>query len=132
MSNIKNKIGETVASDKFSASVLTAIILAVIIVANVFLYVIVELTDFRYHEDDSLEVVLSGATDDLFADAIKEGKKVKISFCLAEKDMQTHGTGSLVYELAKCFEERYPDFISAYSPGESMSQSPYCIYWVLT
>ena len=108
MGNLKNKIGETVGSDKFSASVLTAIIIAVIMVANVFLYVVVELTDFRYHENDALKVTLSGATDDLFASAIKEGKKVKISFCLSEKDIETHGTGSFVYETAKLFAERYP------------------------
>lgn len=111
MGNLKNKIGETVGSDKFSASVLTAIIIAVIMVANVFLYVVVELTDFRYHENDALKVTLSGATDDLFASAIKEGKKVKISFCLSEKDIETHGTGSFVYETAKLFAERYPGFI---------------------
>ena len=111
MSKLKNKIGEYLGGEKFSASALTAAILAVIIAVNVVLYAVVELFGGYFYKPLEFDASLSGSTDALFAPAIEEGRKVKISFCMPEKELAQHETGYLVYETAKYYEERYPELI---------------------
>ncbi len=112
MADLKRKIGEAVKSDKFSAGTVTALIIAVVMVFNILLYVIVESFGLYFSVKDRDDVSLSGNTDMLFAEAISEGKKVKISFCNSDKKaLEQHEKGSLVYESARYFEERYPEFI---------------------
>lgn len=111
MSNFKRKIGDALGSDRFSSSTLTAFFLAVVITLNVILYIIVEFFGLYFHNTETADLTLSGTTDSLFASAIEEKKKVKISFCLSEEDVKSHSTGNYVYQTAKYFEERYPEFI---------------------
>jgi hypothetical protein len=54
---------------------------------------------------------LTGTTDAVFAEAIAKKRTVKIYFCNDEQTVAAHDTGSLVYETARLYEERYPDFI---------------------
>ena len=111
MSDFKKKIGGALKSDGFSSTTLTAFFLAVVVTLNVILYIIVEFFGLYLYSDEEPDLTLSGSTDSLFASAIEEKKKVKISFCLAEEDLETHTTGNYVYQTAKYFEERYPEFI---------------------
>ena len=111
MKRNKIKVGENVASYKLTSTVIMATVLAIIVVLNVALYAVVELFGWYVSEPETIDTEISGATDTLFASAIEEKRRVKISFCLPEKDISQHGTGFLVYETAKHFEERYPELI---------------------
>ena len=110
MKNMKIQKGEK-AAYKISAAAITAIVLAVIFLANVALYAVVELCGWYVTTPEKLDVSLSGATDSLFLSAIEEKRKVKITFCMSEDDVAVHDTGFLVYQTAKNFEERYPELI---------------------
>ena len=111
MKSIRKKIGDTLGAEKFSASAMTALVLAVVAVLNVLLYTLVELFGLYLYKPESDDLTLSGATDSLFASAIEDEKRVKIYFCLSEDEVKNHDTGSFVYTTAKYFEERYPEFI---------------------
>ena len=115
MGNFKKKMGAFFRGDKFSSSAVTALVLAVVIVANVALYAVCRLFNLYIHTTEKTDLSLSGSTDAYFEEAIKkakaENKKVTISFCLPEEDISIHKTGAFVYETAKYFEERYPEFI---------------------
>ena len=111
MNSIKKKIKDTLATEKFSASTMTALVLAVVAVVNILLYTVVELFGLYLYSPESDDLTLSGATDALFSTAIAEEKKVTVYFCLSEDEVKNHDTGSFVYQTAKFFEERYPEFI---------------------
>ncbi len=111
MKSIKKKIKDTLGTEKFSASTMTALALAVVAVMNVLLYTLVELFGLYLYKPESDDLSISGATDSLFAEAIEDGKKVTVYFCLSEEEVEKHDTGGFVYTTAKYFEQRYPDFI---------------------
>ena len=111
MKSIRKKIGDTLGTEKFSASTMTALAIAVVAVLNVLLYTLVELFGLYLYSPESDDLTLSGATDSLFSSAIEDDKKVTVYFCLSEDEVKNHDTGSFVYQTAKYFEERYPEFI---------------------
>lgn len=116
MIDFKKKFKEASQSERVSGAVITALVLLIAIVLNLLLYVVVETFGLRLSEKEEVDLTLSGSTDGLFAEAIAEGKKVKISFCYSEralKDMSLAegDPGAFVYRTAKYFEERYPSFI---------------------
>ncbi|MBO7304079.1 MAG: Gldg family protein [Clostridia bacterium] len=111
MKDIKNKIKQMAESDGFSSTTMTALVIAVVMVVNIFLYIVVQAFGLYLYKIENDDLSLSGATDALFAEAISEGKKVKVSFCMTEDVIKTHDTGAFVYKTAKYFEERYEGFI---------------------
>ncbi len=112
MNIIKRKAGDAVKSDKLSAGTMTALVIAAVMAFNVLLYILVELFGLYFYVNKRDDVSLSGNTDALFAEAIEDGKKVKISFCIGDtKSLAQDDAGGFVYETAKHFEERYQGFI---------------------
>ena len=97
--------------ERGSAAALTASVIAVILVVNVILYILAITLGLYIVPKDGYKIELSGATDSLFADAIAEKRKVKITFCYPEADVKNHETGAPVYKTATDLKERYPDFI---------------------
>lgn len=113
MENNRNGQSPELRSEKTLGAVLTAAIIAVIMIINVIVYVLnLNLGVFYITpaEDDLTE--LSGATDELFAEAIRKGAKVNIRFCMAEDEVKLHDTGSFVYKTATEYKNRYPELIS--------------------
>lgn len=98
-------------TDKLYSYLVDLIVILIALVANIILYTVGNIIGLDYYYYDEYDYSLSGTTDELFKDAIAEGKTVKISFCMAESDVKNHSTGSEVYQTAKNFEERYPEFI---------------------
>lgn len=90
---------------------LTASIIAVILVVNVIFYILAITLGLYIVPKSGYKIELSGATDSLFAEAISEKRKVKITFCYPEADIKNHETGAHVYKTAIDLKERYPDFI---------------------
>ena len=94
----------------FSASI-TISVIAVILVFNVMFYILASLFGLYFAPSDDHEQTLTGTTDAVFAEAIAKKRTVKIYFCNDEETVAAHDTGALVYETARLYEERYPDFI---------------------
>lgn len=91
---------------------LTAAVLAACLLVNVLLYVINLRTSSLYIIPNERDLtLLSGASDELFSDAVEKGARVKISFCMAEDELQVNPMGSLVYKTATEFQKKYPELI---------------------
>jgi hypothetical protein len=88
---------------------MTALVIAFFMVLNAVLFTLTQVFGLQYAYTDKYDYSLSGSTDALFAEAIEKGKKVKISFCMAEDEIKVHSTGAEVYTTVKNFAERYAD-----------------------
>ena len=112
MRDIKNKIGELLEGEKFSSATMTAMLIAVVLVANTVIYTVFSLLGWQLSPAMNEDFSLSGHFDETLEWAGKAGKKITIMFCYpSEKDVREHGTGGYVYRTAKAFEESYPDVI---------------------
>ncbi len=111
MNDFKRKVGEFFGSDGWASTVITSLVICVVMVFNAMLFAATELFGWGFSYRSEIDYSLTGHTDELFEKAIAEGKKVKISFCMAEDDLKVHITGGEVYTTIKNFAERYPDFI---------------------
>ena len=80
LSNKKN-IKEALKGDKASSAFMTTMIILVVLAANVLIYVLTSSFGLVISAIENDDLSLSGSTDTLFEEAIREGKKVKISFC---------------------------------------------------
>lgn len=116
----------------FSTS-LTIAVIALILVLNVLIYILATTLGLYWSPSQSDELVLTGATDTLFADAV--GKKtVNIYFCMDRDSLEKHDTGAFVHKIAQEYKGRYGDFINIEyinlitklnSKGERVDMSPY-------
>ena len=109
--NIK-KVAEIVGGRKFISATTLALILAAVVMLNIFLYSLTSLFGwYLYTPDDSVDLSLTGSTDTLFETANPHGREVTITFCQSRDDLSVHDTGAYVWLTALGFEERY-DFIN--------------------
>lgn len=102
---------ERLPGERGSAAALTAAIIAVVLAVNVIFYILAITLGLYIAPAEGYAIELSGATDSLFAEAIAEKRKVKITFCYPEDEVKAHETGSLVYKTATDLRDRYPEFI---------------------
>ncbi len=109
MTDFKKKVKGAIDSDRASSGVMTALLIAFFMVLNAILFTLTQAFGWQLAYTDKYDYSLSGSTDALFADAIEKGKKVKISFCMAEDEVKVHSTGAEVYTTVKNFAERYAD-----------------------
>lgn len=110
MNKLFKKVGGFFGSRGFSSSAVTALIIGVIVVLNILMYTLTSAFGLYLYSPITNDYGITGATDELFAEAEKTGKKVTVTFCMAEDDLARHGTGAFVLETARAYEERY-DFI---------------------
>ena len=87
----------------------TALVLGFAIVINVIVYVLT--VAFATYTPPELDLSLSGYSEELFADAIEDGKKVNIIFCQSADEVMNNSKGAVVHETAKKFAELHPEFI---------------------
>ena len=111
MKEFLKKLGRKVTGRKGIGNTLTVVIIIAVIMLNVLAYTVTNAFGLYLYSPKTYDLSISGNTDELFANDIKLGKKVTITFCYTEDKLKTHSTGSLVLETARQFEERYPDFI---------------------
>ena len=111
MNDFKRKTREFIDSERFSSSVVIALVIAVVMVFNALLFTVVEMFGLVFYYDKPFDYSITGSSDELFDEAIKANKKVKIYFCMSESELKAHSTGGEVYVTAKKFEEKYPEFI---------------------
>lgn len=112
MKNIKEKMGELLAGEKFSATTMTVMLIAVVLVANTVIYTAFSLLGWQISSATLEDFSLSGHFDETLNMAGKAGKKITVMFCYpSESEVREHGTGGYVYRTAKEFERRYPDTV---------------------
>ena len=111
MSNLKGKAMEIVSKDKFSSGIITALVIAIVMVFNALLYTVVNVFDLRIAYTEEFDYSLKGNTDHLFEEAINEGRKIKIYFCASELDVKSSKTLGEVYITANNFKEKYSSLV---------------------
>ncbi len=111
MNNFKEKIGETLNSERFSSTTMTALVIAVVLVANTLLYSVFSLLGWQISPASQEDFSLSGNLDETMELARGAGKKITILFCYPEKTVREHSTGGYVYRTAKEFESKYPETV---------------------
>ncbi len=114
MKKIFEKTASFFKKDKWTSEGIFALVFALVLVFNIMLTIIVQSFNLYLYERDTTDYSISGNTDHLFENAIAEGKKIKVSFCLDKFDDEgnlDHETGKLVHKTVKEFAERYPGFI---------------------
>ena len=100
------KIKRTLASEAAP----TLLILAVIVLNLIFSALSGALGLVVYAEEP-LDLSISDVGDTLFAEAIEDGRRVTVTFCMYEDALEAHSTGRFVHTTAKSFAEKYPDLI---------------------
>ena len=109
---VKNMIDGLLDNEKRSSGILTAVLIITVLIFNIAIFAIASIFNLSFTVSARDELVLTGNTDALFEDAIKEGKKVKIYFCFpTPEELEAHETGARVHKTALDFKERYKDFI---------------------
>lgn len=111
MINFKQGINAFVKGRNFSPTVVTAMIIAIFVVANALIYVLYSYAMVGSSTVEQEDLSITDAAKETFDKALAEGKKLTVTFCMREADLKVHETGSFVYRTAKAFEEKYPDFI---------------------
>lgn len=105
--NLK-KVAEVVTGRKFLSASTLALILAAVVMLNIFLYSLTSLFGwYLYTPDTRVDLSLTGSTDTLFEEANPHGREVTITFCQSRDDISVHDTGAYVWKTALGFEERY-------------------------
>ena len=112
MKNFKSTAKGILTSEKTSSGLLTAVIIATVFALNIVIFTIANIFGLSFTTKAKDEVVLTGSTDSLFAEAISQNKKVKIYFCTPTKEeISSHETGAFVHKTAQEFKNRYGDFV---------------------
>lgn len=111
MNNFNEKARAFIAGRNFSSGVLVAIIIAVVVFVNIIAYTLTEYFELYVYVQEKDDLTIGAASDDLFEDARDKGYTVSVTFCMDEKELSQHATGKFVYETAREFKKRYPDFI---------------------
>jgi len=112
MRSFKSTAKELFDNERTSSGILTAALIAAVLAFNVVIFALANIFTLSFTAEEPDRFVLTGNTDDLFADAIDAGKKVTINFCFPKKeDLLSHETGLFVHKTAEEYKARYNDFI---------------------
>ena len=111
MNKFKQTFTRCVKSEGFSGAALTAVLIAAVVLVNVIIYTLASYFGWYFTSVAEDDLSISDVGDSLFAEAMAEGLTVEVIFCMYEKELEKHDTGSFVLRTAKQFEEKYPDFI---------------------
>ena len=111
MKEFLKELGRKVTGRRGIGNTMTVIIIVALVLLNILAYTVTNAFGLYFYSPRVDDLSISGNTDDLFANAILLGKKVKITFCYAEDKLEKHDTGKFVLTTARAFEERYPELI---------------------
>ena len=111
MNNFKQKFTKCIESNDFYATAITAVIVAAVVLVNVIVYTLAVAFGWYFTPARKDDLSISGSGETLFAEAIEKGLEVEVIFCMYEKDVEAHDTGSFVLQTAREFANKYPDTI---------------------
>ncbi|MBP3606250.1 MAG: Gldg family protein [Clostridia bacterium] len=112
MKNIFSKAKAAFVAEGRFSSAFTAVLLAILIAVNGIVYALTNYFGLYLYSNDLSEVALSEAPDAIFDKMKQEHRKVEILFCMAEDDLKSHDTGSLVHHTATEMAARYSDVVT--------------------
>ncbi len=92
-------------------TVLTAVIILVVVVANVIIFGLANANDWYFYSSTPVEHTIGNGTDDYLKEVSERGK-VTILFCDTEANLKEEPVFNLVKETAEQFAARYKDFVS--------------------
>ena len=95
------------ASRGFSSGVVTALVIAMVIVANIIIYTLTALFGLYIYSPLERDYGITGVTDSLFREAEEKGETLTVTFLSAKDDVRNHVTGSYVLETAEAYAEKY-------------------------
>ena len=112
MNKQKHAFTNFVKGRGFASGVLTAVIIISVVFVNTIIYTITNALALQIPlKKETLDLSISSANDELFEKYIEQGREVEVIFCSYEDDVKNNEKGAVVYQTAKNFEEKYPDFI---------------------
>lgn len=115
MNKFKKSFDRMVHSRNFSPTIVTALIIVAFLISNALIYMVYAYTRSSASTVEQEDLSISDAAKEVLDKAKREGKKITVTFCMSEADIQNHDRGSFVYRTAKYFEEKYSpddDFIT--------------------
>lgn len=91
---------------------LTALLVAVLVLLNTVVYALTAKYQlYLYSPAREADIPLSETSDLYLERAMMGGRRVTITFCDDREDVRNHDLGSLVYDTAMRFKEKYPEFL---------------------
>jgi hypothetical protein len=108
MSKFKDKLAGALSSRGLTSGTVTALIIAVVAVLNVLIYTLTSVFGLYLYTPTTYDFSLSGAMDEMLAEAEADGKEVTLTFCMAESDLEVHPRGAFVLRTARRYAEKYP------------------------
>ncbi len=111
MKEFFSKLGRKLTGRKGIGNVMTAVIIIAVVLVNVLSYTVTNAFGLYFYSPKETDLSLTGNTDELFAEAMLLEKKVTVTFCYPEDQLEKHDTGSFVLDTARAFEEKYPSLI---------------------
>ncbi len=112
MEKKKNGLGAFLGTRSFISLMTVAVVIASVVFVNIIAYTLTSYFGLYIYSSGSDEIRITDASEDLFSEAIAEGKTVRVTFCMDKKEVSEHTSGSFVHNTALQFKEKYPDFIS--------------------
>lgn len=88
-----------------------ALIICAVIVLNLIVSALTGALGIIIYAKETDDLSISDVGDTLFAEAIENGRKVTVTFCMYADSLDAHATGKFVHTTAKMFAEKYPNFI---------------------
>ncbi len=115
MNKFKKSFDRMVRSRNFSPTIVTALIIVVFLISNSLMYMVYAYTRPTSSTVEMEDLSISDAAKAVLDEAKSAGKKITVTFCMSEADIQNHDRGSFVYRTARYFEDKYSpddDFIT--------------------
>lgn len=97
--------------ERWTGAATTALVIGIIIAINAVIYALNMIFGLYIYKIEELDLTLSDAPAEVFADAMERGDEVTILFCQPEEDVKVDMAGQYVYETARRMAEAFPDFI---------------------
>ena len=107
MNKFKQKFTSYLKGRDFPSNVTTTMIIAAVVFVNIIIYTLTSQLGLYIYQPEPLDLSITDSSDEIFERAF--GKKVTVTFCMYEDDLDVHSTGKFVHVTAKNFAERYPD-----------------------
>lgn len=95
------------ASRGFSSGLITALVIALVIAANVVIFTLTSLLGLYIYSPVEYNYGTSGAADSVLSEANEKGDKLTVTFLMAKEDIELHNTGKFVHATALSYAERY-------------------------
>lgn len=112
MNKFKQKFTSYLKSRNFPAHIMVALVICAVVFVNILIYTLSSIFPLYIYSPEKEDFSISSTSDILFDKYINEGKRVTVTFCSYEEDVENHETGKFVLETARLFKERYGEFIN--------------------